>query len=566
MGCAAGDPLVGTSLGGYTIIRELGRGRAGVSYLAQHAATGLGVVMKLLHPNRALPAAARRLALEARYANELALESVVNVFDLGEGGPTGPYLVMEYLQGDTLSDLAAKRAPLPALVVLLSQVATVLEQAHRQGVVHAALGPHNVLRVEGTDLARLLPFGVPAGPASADEQPGDRDVSALGRPDFTAPEQARGAAPDPRMDVYSLGALAYLLTTGRVPQAEFAPEPPHRLNPRVSPTLSAVILRALEKSPEGRLPSAGEFAAALQASLADLGPEPDPAAAGVLTASVSTESGAPLGKFACSSVTGAGLVVCTTGPFPALMSAVWLTFPDLGGLTCAAQVVRHVTPEQATDWKMSPGYGVQFQAIAREQRARLEAAHHGVRAPTPSVEALGGDDPAAAVVLKRYTGERASRAYGLLGLSPGAQFDAIRERLREARRGLERLSALPLSASQEALREKARVRLDEVEGQLGDPHNRLEHDAAIGNFEGVARCINAGVPVSELEASRVDFLQAHPGAAEKSDASITAGEAFDARGETARALATYAEALRLDPLNLVAQQRYWAVLRRLGNG
>ena len=622
------DARLGQGVAGYTVLRRLGQGRAGVVYLAEHAATGLKVAIKFLRPELVGTAAVRRLAREAHFANHLALESVVNVFDFSDDDAGGPFQVMEYLEGETVLDLVRRRIDPNEALALLSQVADTLEAAHQRGVVHAALTPTNtfVLPQEKDRLVRLLPFGTDAGPQEADDLP----VAQLGAPDYRAPEQTRGAAADPRMDVYSLGGMAYLLATGRPPfqaptqqaleraHAEVVPDAPHRVNPRVSRAWSAAILKALEKAPERRFPSAAAFAEALREAASAPpaaeapAPAPPPAAeapvsgglAGdfiftpvpqrpaptnassnavrpvpsapttgsvrdtghglVLSATVTDEQGKLLGSFACTAVTRAGLVVCSTGALPALLSNVKLTFGELDGLSCTAKVVHHVTPEQAEQWKMSPGYGVQFEALSPEQRQRLEDAHHGRRpAETPSGVSRRPDDPEAAQLLQRFTGERSADSYALLSISKAAPFDAIRDRVRDAQRVLDRVEARPLSLAQKKLLEEARARLEMAGGCLGDPLNRLDYDAERGNFEGIARCINAGVTVTDLDAARKEFMYRHPGAGMKSQASIATAEACEARGAITQALDAYAEALRADPLNLAAQQRYWALRRRL---
>ncbi len=646
-GVVGSDPLLGRALGGYSLVRELGRGKAGVVYLAEHLATGLNVAIKLAHRELSSdPGMGRRMSRETRFANQIALESVVNVFDFNDEDELGPYVVMEYLQGEPLLDIPTQRVAAAEALQLLVQVADALAEAHERNIVHAALKPSNVFRTV-TDkkerLAKLLPFGVATGPRIDGEEPGDRDVTKLGSPDFRAPEQTLGAPPDPRMDVYSLGSIAYLLATGRAPftaptpealeraHAEVMPTAPHRVDVRVSRTWSAVILRAMEKSPEGRFQTARELALAFRAAATSpsqvgsatvvLGGEGDaleppisssltpapiaepsfatassPVVAGladgfvvtttptptrrpsssasvsgpapmqglVLRLMVTDEGGAALGDFACSSVTRAGLIVCTAGPMPALLSRVKLSFADLGGLSCDAQVVHHITPEQSTQWKVSAGYGVQFGALSTQQRSMLETAHQGLKSPeSPSGLAVRPDDPSAEEILKRFSAERAVDGYGMLAISKGAPFDAIRDRVRDAKRALEGLTTRPLSLNQHKALDGARTRLDEVGKTLTDAMSRLEYDAGRGNFEGVARCISAGVSVVELETARLRFLKHNPTIAGKSHGNILAGQTLEARQQRPQALEAYADALRLDPLNLTAQQRYWAVRRQL---
>lgn len=605
------DLLPGQAVGDYRLVRELGRGSAGVVYLAEHPATGLDVAIKVVHRHLVEDVVlARRMAREARFANQLAVDTVVNVFDFSTDDPIGAYLVMEHLQGETLLELINLRVPHPGeSLQILSQVGDALGEAHRRQIVHGALKPSNVFRT-GLGLVKVLPFGVSTGPRAGDEAPVDRAIAFFGSPDLRAPEQARGAPPDPRMDVYSLGALAYLLATGQLPfsapnamaleraHAEVVPPAPHRVNPKVSRAWSAAIMRALEKAPERRFESGSELARAfreapavgepmgtttasfvLSAPLATPQPiaggladdfvitpkAPPPAArvektAPALRVTVSDERGQSLGEFDCSSVTRAGLLVCTPGPLPPLLSRLRLTFAALSALGCDAQVVHHVTVEQAAQWKMAPGYGVQFGTLSAEQRARLEGAQQGV---SPSAVAERPDDPAAAEILQRFSAERAADGYAMLAISKAAPFEAIRDRVREARRVLEGLQERTLSPAQQQAFEEARLRLDELGQTLGEASRRLEYDAARGNFEGVARCLNAGISAAEVEAVRVRFLQTNPDLAGQSRGSLIAGQTLEARQQMPLALDAYAQVLKADPLNLAAHQRYWAVKRQL---
>lgn len=285
----------------------------------------------------------------------------------------------------------------------------------------------------------------------------------------------------------------------------------------------------------------------------------------VLRASVTDEKGLALGDFTCGSVTRSGLVVCTSGALPRLLSQVKLVFADLDGLACDAQVVQHISPEQAAQWRMSPGFGVAFTGLSPEQRERLEAAlRGGVRkSETPSMVSRRPDDAFAAEVLRRYSEERAADGYGMLGLSKAAPFEAIRERLRDAKKALEDLVERPLSQAQLKALPATQARVDELGRTLCDPMARLEYDAARGNFEGVARCISTGMSVAEVEAARARFLEGRPGLAGKSNGFLLAAQTQESMQQVAAALQTYSDVLKTDPLNLTAHQRYQAARRRL---
>lgn len=657
-------PGAGSQVGEYELVKELGRGASGVVFLAQHQQSGLEVALKVTH--RTLvgdEVHARRVLREARLAEALGAEHVVHVRSASADDPAlGPWMVMERVHGETLLELARQRVPAEEALRLLVLTAETLAEAHARQIVHAALKPSNVLRATGEagpGAVLLLPFGVRVGELDEDEALEDRDVDGFGSAELRPPEQTAGEPADPRMDVYALGGIAYLLATGRMPfnaptpqaleraHADVVPIAPHRVNPRISRGWSLAIMRALEKQPDQRFQSMAELAQALRdapaapdasgmttgvflrsslkpattAALSTvgvvvLGGEPEPAeapapppppppaaplAAGladgftvtsgpigagaqayqpiltpapstpsaamglVLRATVTDEKGQALGDFTCGSVTRSGLVVCTSGALPRLMSQVKLVFPDLDGLACDAQVVQHISPEQAAQWRMSPGFGVAFGALTPEQRERLEAAERsGVRKPeTPSMELRRPDDPFAAEVLRRYSAERAVDGYAMLGLSKAAPFEAIRERVREAMKALEDLVERPLSAAQIKALPQAKERVDELGRTLCDPKGRLEYDAARGNFEGVARCISTGMSVSELEAARARFLEGRPGLAGKSNGFLLAAQTQESMQQLSAALQTYSDVLKTDPLNLTAHQRYQAARRRL---
>ncbi|MBL8922016.1 MAG: protein kinase [Myxococcaceae bacterium] len=706
----------GVSAAGYQLVRELGRGSAGIVYLAEHGATGLPVAIKLLPPELVTdPAQARRFAIEARCTNRIVHDAVVNVFDFNDEDADGPWLVMEYLQGVTLGEVATRGPGLPEALALLEQLASVLDAAHAVGIVHGGLVPGKVMVVDGNGRGRqvkVLPFGVDAGAVD----PADVPFARLGEPDWRAPEQTRGAPAHRHADLYSLGCLAYLLMTGRPPfaalspdalaraHAEVIPEAPHRVKRSLAPAVSEALLRALEKDPARRYASASQFVEALRdafvqpfvqppsnrpraagpgagglaegfvvrdspapvASQAAAGvgrpvsggagglaegfvvrdspalvpgqaaagmgrpgsapvsggagglaegivvrdspapasgegrpqrpsgvtggpsvvreepvrpsqvvapvassPSPVPGGASpaglVLRVTVSDASGRSLGQFACASVTRQGGVVCSDTVRPPLLETVRLVFDDLDSLSCDARVVQHISVEQAALWKMSPGFSVQFDGLSPEQRAQIEAGHAGVLGPeTPSQVLRRPDDTVANDVLRRFSAEAAKDAYSLLGLSKASPFDAIRDRLREARRALEGLRHRPLSVAQLEALEAARGRLELLGGQVSEPLDRLEYDAGRGNFEGVARCIGAGVPIAEVEAARARFLEAHPGLDTKSRERLNEGQRLEAAGEKRRALEVYSAALISDPLHVGLQQRYWAVRRQLG--
>lgn len=594
-------------LGGYRALRELGRGSRGVVYVAEHPVTGLRVAVKLLSAAvGADPLARERLSQEAVSVNRLAHEGVVNVFDVDVSDPARCFLVMEVLEGESLAELATRPMPVAEALPVLEAVAQTLDAAHAAGLLHLDLTAESIFLARAGRHGRevkLLPFGVAAGASGASGRRFDFGAPQTRAPELTADPRAASV----RADVYSLGAVAYQLATGRRPFAavteqalqqaheRVAPEAPHRVVPEVSPAWSAVILRALEKAPERRFASMAELAkafgeaarapapvrrattlvasapVAVEAaaspapavrSTSSPVPAPAPTTGLVLRATVSDEEGAALGECVCSQVTRAGLFVGAAQGLPGLMSLVRLVLPELGPLECRARVVQHVTVAQAEAWRMSPGFAVQFEGLTAVQRSRLEAAQQGLRAPVTDEAPPAADDEVAARTLAQLGAAPRGAHYALLGAGSDAPFDLLHERFREVRRKLDALETRPLSRHQKEQQQALRQRLEAALAALGTPAARLEHDAAQGNFEGVARCISAGLPMAELEEARARFLVAHPAAAQ-GNSSFLAGQLLESKLKKRDALEQYAAALKVDPLNLGAQQRYWALRRAL---
>jgi serine/threonine-protein kinase len=182
-----------------------------------------------------------------------------------------PYLVMEYLEGQTLSELLKSIRPLPEpdAVKIASRVAEALDYMHQKGVVHRDLKPQNIMLCnDGT--VRIMDFGIA-------RSQGSRRLTfvgftpAMGTPDYMAPEQVRGSRGDQRTDIYSLGAMLYEMVTGEPPfggdsayvimNARVTGDPvaPRKLNPKLTPVLEEIILHAMERDPKRRYQSAAEM-------------------------------------------------------------------------------------------------------------------------------------------------------------------------------------------------------------------------------------------------------------------------------------------------------------------
>jgi serine/threonine protein kinase/HD-like signal output (HDOD) protein len=268
---AGPESLFGSQVGPYRIRSLLGEGGMGVVYLAEHELIGRKAAIKMLAADVAGDSeAVSRFFLEARTVNQIRHPNIVDVTDLGHHN-TQPYIVMEYLEGETLADRLKRAGPMDSTVALkvTRQVASALGAVHEHGLVHRDLKPANIFicaHPDYPDFTKVLDFGI-AKLVSVHEDVGHktRAGALLGTPQYMSPEQCLGQRDiDPRSDIYSLGVVLYAMLTGRLPFANRPfgqlivahvmeiPGPPHLLNPTIVPALSALVMKMLEKRREDR--------------------------------------------------------------------------------------------------------------------------------------------------------------------------------------------------------------------------------------------------------------------------------------------------------------------------
>jgi eukaryotic-like serine/threonine-protein kinase len=271
---AVSDTLINTLFDGrYRVLRRLGSGGMANVYLAEDEELGRRIAIKILNERHAADEQfIERFRREAKNAAGLSHPNIVQIYDRGEAEGTY-YIAMEYLGGRTLKETVADRQPLPIREAIdyARQILAALRFAHRNGIVHRDIKPHNALMDDDGRL-KVSDFGIArAGAASQMTEAG----SIIGTAQYLSPEQARGAAVDHRSDLYSLGIVLYELLTGTVPftgdtPVEIAmkhlskvPEPPSAKRPEIPRALDQVVLRALAKDPDDRYGSAEEFDAEL---------------------------------------------------------------------------------------------------------------------------------------------------------------------------------------------------------------------------------------------------------------------------------------------------------------
>ena len=272
--------MIGSTLSHYRILNRVAAGGMGVIYCARDERLERDVALKVL-PEGALadPSARARLRNEAIALSRLNHPGIATIFELDSEGGTD-FLVMEYVPGVTLAEkIAGGALPEAEVLDLGIQIAEALESAHGQGVVHRDLKPGNIVvtplgRVKVLDfgIAKLLQPGVAPGATPAGTATGIAGTLA-----YMAPEQFLGASVDARADLFALGMVLYEMATGRHPHADqppaalmyaivnVRPAPPRSLRPALSQRFETVVLRALERSPERRHPSARALADDLRA-------------------------------------------------------------------------------------------------------------------------------------------------------------------------------------------------------------------------------------------------------------------------------------------------------------
>src|SRR4030081_1976143 len=283
--------------GRYKVVSRLGSGGMADVFLAEDQQLGRKVALKLLHRRFAEdPGFVERFRREAQAAAGLQHPNVVSVYDRGTYDGTY-YIAMEYLAGRTLKQLIRDEAPLDPVraIDITSQILHAARFAHRRGVIHRDLKPHNVL-LDDEGRARVTDFGIARAGASDMTLTG----SIMGTAQYLSPEQAQGHSVGARSDLYSVGVVLYELLTGVVPfegetavaiafkQVSAEPRPPSELNPALPASLDGVGRGRLARETAQRYADAEEFITVLQherQALALFSPAPAaPVAAGARSA------------------------------------------------------------------------------------------------------------------------------------------------------------------------------------------------------------------------------------------------------------------------------------------
>jgi beta-lactam-binding protein with PASTA domain/predicted Ser/Thr protein kinase len=339
--------------GRYRLQSRLGSGGMADVFLGEDEQLGRKVALKLLHRRFAEdPGFVERFRREAQSAAGLQHPNIVSVYDRGAFDGTY-YIAMEYVPGRSLKQLIRPEAPIEPVraIDITIQILKAARFAHRHGVIHRDLKPHNVI-IDDSEHVKVTDFGIARAGASDMTETG----SIMGTAQYLSPEQAQGHAVSASSDLYSVGVVLYELLTGRVPfdadsavtialkHVSEAPTAPTLINPRIPPNLAHVVMWTLNKNAADRPKTADELIAALEhakydilagdqgqqtAAMAALGPE---AAAGAL-AGVAAEDPAAAAVVAPDGDAGAGV------PPPPEDRRPWWRDPRLIGLLVALLAV-----------------------------------------------------------------------------------------------------------------------------------------------------------------------------------------------------------------------------------
>ena len=272
------DPLCGRTIGDgkYVLDSVIGTGAIGIVFKASHRDLGRTVAIKVLNPRARDDADLLEVfRAEARAASQLEHPNVARVYDYGQEPDGLVYIVMEYLSGYTLGSVLDARRKLTTgrAIDVMVQVCAALTAAHDHNIVHRDVKPDNIVLVPAHDdegrpveIVKVCDFGIAAlGTVQAEGS------TALGTPEYMAPEQTTGLAVKASADVYACGVVLYEMLVGEVPftadqayrimmkHRSEAPRPPSSLDPGISMPLERVILRCMEKVPERRYQSAREL-------------------------------------------------------------------------------------------------------------------------------------------------------------------------------------------------------------------------------------------------------------------------------------------------------------------
>ena len=278
----ARDPLVGTTLAGYTLLDRVGEGGTAAVYRAEHAQHGTVALKVLREKLRQDRTAVARFVREANFGIRVTHPNVIRTIETGEQDGL-PFLAIEWAAGELLESYAKRNAPFPPdeVAAAVWQIADAVNAAHEAGIVHRDLKPDNVMYDHETRTVKLLDFGIATTTDVTPDQRLTRAGFFVGTLMYVAPEALSGEVVSPAADQYSLATMAYLFLAGTLPYTAKSPremftqllsQPPIPLNRAkpdltFSPAVEAVVMKGLAKQPQDRYADVCTFARALADAL-----------------------------------------------------------------------------------------------------------------------------------------------------------------------------------------------------------------------------------------------------------------------------------------------------------
>ena len=261
--------MIGRIIGTYKIESKLGEGGMGAVYKGVDTMLDREVAIKALKPELARQTAiVERFRSEAVTLAKLNHPNIATLYSLFRQGDE-LYMVLEYVRGETLDELLARRGALPAeeVIPVFCQILDGIDHAHAYGIIHRDIKPANMI-LTGTGILKVLDFGI-ARLLGTDRM--TRAGNIIGTLEYMAPEQVKGLETDARSDIYALGMMLYEVLTGRTPfetenefemmklQTESLPPNPRSINSSIPQAVEDAIMRAIQKDPGDRFQTAGEF-------------------------------------------------------------------------------------------------------------------------------------------------------------------------------------------------------------------------------------------------------------------------------------------------------------------
>lgn len=261
--------------GRYELIEKIGDGGMAIVYKAKDRLLKRFIAVKILKPEFVQDIKfVENFRKESHAAASLSHPNIVSIYDVGQEGNIN-YIVMELVSGKTLNELIKEEAPMDyrKAADIAKQVAAGLSAAHKKGIVHRDVKPHNILMTED-GIAKITDFGIAKAVTNTTIVDSGKD-NVMGSVHYFSPEQAKGANVDEKSDIYSLGIVLYEMLTGKVPfdgdnpvtialmQINEPVTPPSVFNHNVPPGLERIVMKAVEKQPKNRFDSADEMIDAL---------------------------------------------------------------------------------------------------------------------------------------------------------------------------------------------------------------------------------------------------------------------------------------------------------------